>query len=41
MTILGELRAEILECGGGEKFLYQDRLPESSIRERCHRFLSR
>ncbi len=33
--------AEATERGGGEKFPYQDRLLESSVRERCLRFLSR
>jgi uncharacterized protein (TIGR02688 family) len=33
--------AEAAGRGGGEKFPYQDRLPESSVRERCLRFLSR
>src|SRR5215831_16762459 len=32
---------EAAERGGGEKFPYQDRLPESRVRERCLRFLSR
>jgi hypothetical protein len=33
--------AEAAERGGGERFPYQDRLPEPRVRERCLRFLSR